>query len=422
MKLLYVSQYFPPEMGAPAARAVELARHWVRDGQEVSVLTGFPNHPTGVIAPEYRGKFRRLMCRETLDGIEVTRTWLWPLPNRRPYERMLNYSSFFLSASLTGLRLRRPDVIIATSPQLLVALSGYWLARVKRVPFVFEVRDLWPESLSAVGVGGEHGLLNRGLGAVAGFLYRNADHIVVVTEAFRTYLVRKWKVPPEKISVVQNGVEPELFAPVDAGEVKSELGLDGKFVVCYIGTMGMAHGLGTLVDAAEKLATVLPDVRFFVVGEGAEKQAIIELARRRGISNIVFLNQQAREKIPALISAADACVVLLKKTDVFQTVIPTKMLEFMSCQRPVILGVDGQARELLERAHGGIFVEPENAGALVDAISLLHAQPGLRALLGQNGRRFVMQNLSRQRTARAYIEVLDALLHGKQAMALRAAS
>ena len=422
MKLLYVSQYFPPEMGAPAARAVELARHWVRDGQEVSVLTGFPNHPTGVIAPEYRGKFRRLMCRETLDGIEVTRTWLWPLPNRRPYERMLNYSSFFLSASLTGLRLRRPDVIIATSPQLLVALSGYWLARVKRVPFVFEVRDLWPESLSAVGVGGEHGLLNRGLGAVAGFLYRNADHIVVVTEAFRTYLVRKWKVPPEKISVVQNGVEPELFAPVDAGEVKSELGLDGKFVVCYIGTMGMAHGLGTLVDAAEKLATVLPDVRFLVVGEGAEKQAIIELARRRGISNIVFLNQQAREKIPALISAADACVVLLKKTDVFQTVIPTKMLEFMSCQRPVILGVDGQARELLERAHGGIFVEPENAGALVDAISLLHAQPGLRALLGQNGRRFVMQNLSRQRTARAYIEVLDALLHGKQAMALRAAS
>jgi len=321
------------------------------------------------------------------------------------------------------LRLRRPEVVIATSPQLLVALSGYWLARMKRVPFVFEVRDLWPESLSAVGVAGEHGLLHRGLGAVAGFLYRKADHIVVVTEAFRRHLIRKWNVPAEKISVVGNGVEPEMFAPVDAGEVKSELGLQGKFVVCYIGTMGMAHGLGTLVDAAKKLAE-LPDVRFLVVGEGAEKQAIMELARRRGVSNIVFLDQQAREKIPALISAADACVVLLKKTDVFQTVIPTKMLEFMSCQRPVILGVDGQARELLERARAGMFIEPENDGALVDAITLLRANPELRTSLGQNGRRFVLQNLSRQRTARAYIEVLDGILHGKrnEPIALSAAS
>ena len=423
MKLVYVSQYFPPEMGAPAARAVELARHWVRDGHEVSVLTGFPNHPTGVITPEYREKFRRLVCRETLEGIEVTRTWLWPLPNGRPHERMLNYSSFFLSASLTGLRLRRPDVLIATSPQLLVALSGYWLARMKRVPFVFEVRDLWPESLSAVGVGGERGLLNRGLGAIAGFLYRKADHIVVVTEAFRTHLIRKWKVPPGKISVVENGVEPELFAPVDPTAVRRELGLEGKFVVCYIGTMGMAHGLGTLVDAAEKLAG-LPDVSFLVVGEGAEKQAIIELARRRGVANIVFVDQQAREKVPGLISAADACVVLLKKTDVFQTVIPTKMLEFMSCQRPVILGVDGQARELLERARAGIFVEPENGGALVEAITMLRASPELRTVLGQNGRRFVLQNLSRQRTARGYIEVLDGILHGgrNETIALSAAS
>ena len=318
---------------------------------------------------------------------------------------------------------KRPEVVIATSPQLLVALSGYWLARMKRVPFVFEVRDLWPESLSAVGVGGEHGLLNRGLRAIAGFLYRKADHIVVVTDAFRTHLIRKWNVPAEKISVVENGVEPEMFAPVDASEVKSELGLQGKFVVCYIGTMGMAHGLGTLVDAAKKLAE-LPDVRFLVVGEGAEKQAIVELARRRGVSNIVFLDQQAREKIPALISAADACMVLLKKTDVFQTVIPTKMLEFMSCQRPVILGVDGQAREVLERARAGVFIEPENAEALADAITLLRANPELRTSLGQNGRRFVLQNLSRQRTARAYIEVLDGILHGKrnETIALSAAS
>lgn len=424
MKLLYVSQYFPPEMGAPAARAAELARHWVRDGHQVSVLTGFPNHPTGVIAPEYRARFRRMVCREVVEGIEVTRTWLWPLPNGRPLERMLNYSSFFVSASLTGLRLERPDAVIATSPQLLVALSGYWLARTRRVPFVFEVRDLWPESLTAVGVGGENGMLHRTLGAIAGFLYRKADHIVVVTEAFRTHLTEHWKVPAEKISVVENGVEPDLFAPVEARGLKAQLGFEGRFVVCYIGTLGMAHGLGTLVDAAAKVSRALPNVRFLVAGEGAEKQAIIEMARSRGVDNILFLDQQPRDKIPALIASSDACVVLLRKTEVFQTVIPTKMLEFMSCQRPVILGVDGQARELLERARAGVFIEPENADALVKAITLLHAQPDLRGLLGQNGRQFILQHLSRQRSARAYIEVLNGIIHGKvkETFALRAAS
>jgi putative colanic acid biosynthesis glycosyltransferase WcaI len=422
VKLLYVSQYFPPEMGAPAARAAELARHWVRDGHEVSVLTGFPNHPTGVLAPEYREKFRRLVCRESVDGIDVTRTWLWPLPNRRPLERMVNYASFFLSASLSGLWVRRPDVIIGTSPQLLVAVSAYWLARVRRVPFVFEVRDLWPESLSAVGVGGQRSALNRALGWVAGFLYRNADHIVVVTEAFRTHLMKFWNVPAEKISVVENGVEPELFAPVDATALRRELGLEGKFVVGYIGTLGLAHGLGTLVESAQRIASTLPDVVFLLVGEGAEKQRIVELARDRGVANIHFVDQQPREKIPAFISAADACAVLLRKTEVFQTVIPTKMLEFMACQRPVILGVDGQARQLLEQAGGGIFVEPENVDALVGAITRLRANPELRTSLGQNGRRFVLANLSRQRTARNYIEVLDALLHRDAAMALRAAS
>jgi colanic acid biosynthesis glycosyl transferase WcaI len=412
VKLLYVSQYFPPEMGAPAARVVELSRHWVREGHEVTVLTGFPNHPTGIVPPEYRRLLRRLVHRELVDGIRVVRTWLWPVPNRRPHERMLNYSSFFLSACLTGLFVERPDVIIATSPQLLVALSGYWLARIKRVPFVFEVRDLWPESLAAVGVGDANSTLNRMLAAVAGFLYRNSDHIVVVTEAFRGHLIEKWRVPGEKISVVENGVETDLFAPTSTATVaKADLGLEGKFVVCYIGTMGMAHGLATLVEAAEHLAHKLPDVVFLLVGEGAEKQRIRDLAAARRLNNIRFLDQQPREKIPALISAADVCLVLLKKTDIFKTVMPTKMLEFMSCARPLILGVDGQARTLLERAEAGIFIEPENASALVNAISTLYSQPESRARFGQSGRRFILQYMSRQRTARQYLVVLDEILH-----------
>src|SRR5579863_6282772 len=213
MKILYVSQYFPPEMGAPAARADELSRHWAGAAHEVTILTGFPNHPTGVVPPEYRGQLRRLVMREQADGVNVVRAWLLPFPNRKSYERMLNYSSFCLSAAVMGPFLERPDVVIATSPQLLVGLSGWWAAKVKGVSFVLEVRDLWPESLAAVGVGNANSLLHRTLGKIAGFLYRKAEQIVVVTPAFREHLVRVWKVPAGKISVVQNGVETALFSP-----------------------------------------------------------------------------------------------------------------------------------------------------------------------------------------------------------------
>jgi colanic acid biosynthesis glycosyl transferase WcaI len=415
VKILYVSQYFPPEMGAPAARAAELSRHWAEDGHEVTVLTGFPNHPTGVVPPEYRSRFRRLVTRENVGGVNLVRTWLFPFPNRKPYERMLNYSSFCLSSASTGLFLSRPDVVIASSPQLLVALSGWWLARCKRVPFVFEVRDLWPESLAAVGMGEQNSLLHRALARIAGFLYRSSDHVVVVTPAFKNYLVEHWRLPLEKISIVENGVEVGLFSPQSAsGELRKELGADGKFAVCYIGTMGMAHGLETLIEAAASLQTSIPEVLFLLVGEGSDKERIIALARSRGLTNLRFVDQQPREKIPAYICAADACLVLLKKTDLFKTVIPTKMLEFMSCARPVILGVDGQARKIVEDAQAGIFVEPENAADLARAVSWLAANPSARESLGRNGRRHILQNYTRQRTAQAYIEVLEDLLGKNQ--------
>ncbi len=206
MKILYVSQYFPPEMGAPAARASELAHHWAQAGHDVSVLTGFPNHPTGVVPAEWRSRLRRLIYNEKIGQVNVFRSWLWPLPNRKAHERMRNYASFCLSSGLRGLTLPRPDVIIATSPQLLVAVAGWWLGFARQVPFVFEVRDLWPESLTAVGMGDENSFLHHGLAAVACFLYERSDRIVVVTPAFKQHLIERWRVPEERISVVENGV------------------------------------------------------------------------------------------------------------------------------------------------------------------------------------------------------------------------
>jgi colanic acid biosynthesis glycosyl transferase WcaI len=416
MKILYVSQYFPPEMGAPAARAAELSRHWAATGHDVTVLTGFPNHPTGVIPPEYRDKFRRLVAHEQTNGVNVVRTWLLPFPNRKAHKRMLNYSSFCISAASTGLFLSRPDVVIATSPQLLVGLSGWWLARWKRVPFVFEVRDLWPESLAAVGMGKGDSLLHRSLAKIAGFLYRHANRIVVVTPAFEDYLVEHWNVPREKISVIENGVETQLFAPEPlaggtGSNLRRELDAEEKFVVSYIGTMGMAHGLETIIAAAIQLRATNPDVVFLMVGEGAAKERIATLARERGLNNLRFVDQQPREKIPAYIAASDVCLVLLKKTDLFKTVIPTKMLEFMSCARPVILGVDGQARAILEEARAGLAIEPENSDALVNAIRYLAANREEARELGQNGRAHILRRFSRPQTAERYIRVLEHMLN-----------
>jgi len=409
MKICYVSQYFPPEMGAPAARAAELSRHWAAMRNEVTVLTGFPNHPTGVVPREYREKFRRLVVRESIDGVNVVRTFLLPLPNRKAYERMLNYGSFCASASCTGLFLSRPDVMIATSPQLLVGLSGWWLARCKRVPFVFEVRDLWPESLAAVGMGHENSILHRALSKIAAFLYRHSDRIVVVTPAFEDYLVEHWRVPRDKISVVENGVETGVFAPDPAlaRKMREELGSDGKFLVSYIGTMGMAHGLETIIAAAAELKTTHPEIVFLMLGEGAEREKIAALAGERGLVNMHFIGQKPREKIPAYIGASDVCLVPLRRDDLFKTVIPTKMLEFMSCARPVILGVDGQARAILEEARAGLAIKPQSSDALANAIRYLAANRETARRLGQNGREYVIRNYSRRHTAEKYIRVLN---------------
>jgi len=395
-------------MGAPAARAAELSRHWARMGHEVTVLTGFPNHPTGVVPEEWRPRLRRLHYTESIDGVRVVRTWLWPLPNRKAHERIRNYASFGISAAVSGSALPRPDVVIATSPQLLCALAGWWIAFWKRVPFVFEVRDLWPESLAAVGVGLEGTFLHRTLGAIAGFLYRRADRIVVVSPAFKDHLIRYWNVAAAKISIVENGVEIDLFRPDPAAtELRQQLKLENRFLICYIGTMGNAHGLETLMDVAEELQTALPDAMFLLIGEGAERDRIVELAAARRLSNVRFLGQQPRERIPAYISAADVCLVMLRKAELFKTVIPTKMLEYMACQRPVVIAVDGQARQIVEQAGAGVFVEPENSKALVQTIQQLAGDPAKRKQMGLKGRNYIVNNFSREKTARDYIAVLE---------------
>jgi colanic acid biosynthesis glycosyl transferase WcaI len=397
-------------MGAPAARVFELARHWVRSGHQVTILTGFPNHPTGKIPEEYRRKFWWLTCCEKIAGIKVIRTWLYPAPNRFPLERILNYTSFFASACIRGSVLSRPDVVIGTSPQLLSGLCGWWLSRLYRCPFVFEVRDLWPESLLASGIGRSGSTFIRTLDFISGFLYRHSEKIVVVTDAFKDNLIRKRGIAPAAIEVITNGVEPDVFYPdLDRDSTRSKLGLEGKHVVSYIGTIGMAHGLEALLNAAQRIEKITDEIVFLLIGEGAERARLQSLCNDMGLTNVRFTGQQPRDRIPALIAASDVCLVLLRNSELFKTVLPSKMFEFFSGARPVILGVDGEARRVLETADAGISVKPEDPDSLAEAVLYFDKHPDLRARYGQNGRRFVLQEYSRERKAADYIEVLKSL-------------
>ena len=323
---------------------------------------------------------------------------------------MLNYGSFCISAALRGLFLAKPDIVVATSPQLLVGLSGLIIATFKRVPLVFEVRDLWPESLEAVGVSQKGSLLVRVLSRIAGLLYRGSDHIVVVTKAFKEHLQRHWNVPAEKISVVVNGVDDQFFRPQAADPaILREFDVDGRFVVGYIGTIGNAHGVETLVETARLLQESAPDIAILVVGEGADKQKLERLVAESRLENVKIFPGQPRQRIPAIVAASQVCLVLLRKSELFKTVIPTKMLEFMSCGRPLVAGLEGESAELIKAADAGICVTPGDAVALAEAIHLLRNQPQCARQFADHGREFIVAKLSRQSTASEYRLLLKEL-------------
>jgi len=402
-RILFVTQYFPPEPGAPSARVHECARQWVKDGLDVTVLTTMPSHPTGVVPKKYRGK---LYCRETVDGIDIRRAYIYATPNRGVWRRSLCYVTFLISAVVAGLFCRRrPDVLVATSPQLLSGFAGWVLAKLMRVPFVFEVRDLWPQSITAVGATLSPWLL-KPLYALASFLYRAADRIVLTSESAKDEL-EKLGVPAEKMTVVKNGVDLSVFheSPHE-NWVHERMGFNSSFVLLYIGTIGMAHGLDVVIAAAEELKDD-PHVVFMLVGEGARKAEL--KSRARHLPNVVFADACPHCDVADYLAAADACLVHLMDTDLFKTVLPSKMFEMMGCCKPILLGVGGEARRTLEAAGAGIAFPPGDDVALVRELQRLRRDPRLSLQLGQQGRRFVEQNHSRTNLARRYANLLREL-------------
>jgi len=394
-------------MGAPSARVYELSKFWVAQGHQVTVLTGFPNHPTGVVHQDYKNKYWHLFYRETIEGINVSRTWLYPAANKGVVKRCLNYFSFMISAIFSGIfLLKRYDVLIATSPQLLVGLAGYYIARLKKTPFVLEIRDLWPESLSATDVISENSLFFKILNWIATFLYNKANIIVPVTDSFKS-IIESRNINPKKIYVIKNGIDVYAFRPsVDGTSIQRKYNPNGNFVISYIGTLGMAHKIDIILEVAEGLKRD-DSIKFLLIGEGAEKERLKKIKERRNLSNVIFIDQQPREEIAKFISASDVCLVLLRNTSLFKTVIPSKMFEFMAMGKPIILGVDGEARGILNKAKAGIYIPPEDEESLKKAILKLYHNRELCSKFGINGREFVVKNYNREKQAKYYISVLD---------------
>lgn len=403
MRILYVSQYFPPEPGAPAARVSELARAWVGMGHEVTVLTGMPHHPTGVVPAAYR---RRTLVTEDYYGVRVVRTWIYAASNKGKVRRSLSYASFATSAVALGEWLvGRPDVLVATSPQFLCAVAGQVIAAWRRTPFVFEVRDLWPESVVAVGALPKGHPVVRGLEVLERLLYRSADCIVVVTDAFRSKLVARG-VDEKKIAVIKNGVDLSRFTPGPRDtDLRRRLSFGTRFVVGYVGTHGMAHGLGAVLDVARQLRE-RDDIRFLFVGEGAERQALQARAETEAIHNATFLGAVPREQMPEVYRTVDLCLVPLRKTELFTSVIPSKIFEILAMQRPILLSVDGEARRIVEESEGGMFVPPEDRDAMRNGILELCADRERCEQMGLKGRDYVMRHFDRSVLAREYLDIL----------------
>jgi colanic acid biosynthesis glycosyl transferase WcaI len=409
MKILYISHYFPPEVNAPAVRVSELGERWAENGAEVTVLTCFPNHPTGVIPPEYRGKW---FLREKHGSIDVVRTYVYAAPNKGFFKRILNFISFMLSAIFIGSpSIGKQDVVIATSPQFFVAIAGYVISRLKRAKFIFEVRDLWPEEIMAVGVL-KNRLAIRFLESIEMFLYRRADSVVAVAQG-TIEILKKRGIPEEKMSLIPNGVDLEFFGGyADGKAIRERLGLGEKFVVGYIGTHGMAHKLDVVLEAAAMLRHK-KDIQFLFVGDGAEKRHLQELCTSFGLKNVLFHNQVSREKIPSLYAACDLCLVPLRKTELFTKNVPSKIYEIMASSRPIIISTDGESRKLVETAGAGYAATPEDSEDLARKIDLLYSRPGLCSEMGKSGYSFVLANYSRKRLAGEYYRLLDNMLNGQ---------
>ncbi len=392
-------------MGAPAARCYEFSRRWVEAGNKVSVICGIPNHPVGKV---YEGYKKKLLTSEVIDNIHVYRSWVYVTPNAGTMRRSLNYLSFAVSSLCTSELIRNVDIVIASSPQFLVGVTGIIVKYSKRIPFILEVRDLWPDSIRAVEAAVPKITYNL-LSAVEKKLYSSADHIIIASNGFRNHLLASG-VNDERITTITNGVNTKLFKMIDGNKIFLDESLRKKFIVTYIGTLGMAHGLETILKAAKALRDH-SKIHFLFVGEGARKKDLKRLSSH--LDNITFIDRQPRSTVAQIINESDVALVLLKDNPLFRTVIPSKMFEIMGCGCPIILGVEGEAKKILDDANCGLSIRPENHIDLCEAIMKFFNNPALMRECGQNAIAYVTKHYNLDMLATRYLKLLNEVVSNR---------
>ncbi len=405
MKILFLSHYFPPEVNAPASRTYDHCKRWVRAGHDVTVITCVPNCPDGIVYEGYKNTFRRQT--EYIDGIRVVRVWSYLAPNAGTARRIINYLSFAATAILAALRLPRPDVLIATSPQFFCGWAGVLASRMRRVPFVLEIRDIWPEGIEAVGALQNRWLL-RTLEWLERRMYCSAGHIVTVGNGYRDKIIEKAAVA-DRISVIPNGVDLELFTPrPPEKEFLQKWGLQDRFVCSWTGTIGMTCGLEVLLEAANTLKQKgRTDICFCLVGDGALRKRLQEMVKEGGLGDmIVFVGRQPKDRMPSILASSHACLVHLKKHEHFEALIPSKIFEMLAMRRPIIMGVRGQSLDIVNKAGAGVTMEPESAESLVKAVETLADDPELALRLGRAAREYVVINYNRDILADTFLRML----------------
>jgi glycosyltransferase involved in cell wall biosynthesis len=390
MKFLILTQYFPPEIGAPQARLGALARMLVRQGHEVEVVTALPNYPRGAIFPEYR---RRWLVSETWQGIDVHRAWIYAA-HGAGLGRIANYASFLATSLLALRRARRPDWIVVESPPPSLALAALAAGRVWKAPVIVNVADLWPDTIRALGLMRNRVAL-KFFDRLERFVYARARLVNAVTEGIRENLIAEKGLPPEKVTMLPNGVDPEIYRPLPPDEIlKARLGLAGRKIVLFAGNHGYAHALENVLECARRFDRDNSCVHFLFIGDGSEKRRLVALARSLGLGNVTFLDPVSPEEIPRFLSIAECGLSTLRDIPLFEGNRPAKTASIMACGKPIIFAGRGEGARLIEAAHAGIVVPPENPAALASAIRDLIANPAAARDFGKSARTYAEKNLN----------------------------
>ena len=405
MHILFLTDNFPPEVNAPASRTFEHCRIWAEAGHQVTVITCAPNFPAGKVFDGYKNK---LWQTEDMDGIKVIRVWSYITANEGFIKRILDYVSFMPPAILAALFVRKPDLVIGTSPQFFTACAAYTVGLLKNIPFVFELRDIWPESIKAVGAMKDSFII-RLLEKIELFLYRKAKLIVSVTHSFKDILIKRG-IDGNKIQVITNGVDASRFFQMEKDQALVErFGLQDHLVAGYVGTHGLAHHLETILETAAIAQTNGDKIKFILLGNGARKAELVKLAEAMQLKNVIFIDSVPKAEVPSYWSLLDVSIIHLKKMELFTSVIPSKLFECMAMGIPVLHGVAGESAKIVKDNDAGLVFEPEDAQTLYDYLLKLKNDPAVYQQYKANGL-VAAQKYDRTHLANKFLDLLKVLV------------